>query len=98
MQRDHPAAIPRPGHAPLVLKAQIGSYDMPRVFMDGGSSMNIVFSDTLRKMSIPRSVWKKSDVTLYDIVPNKAASSLGRIKLDVIFGNRGNFRREILEF
>src|SRR4051812_29795394 len=57
-QKDHPPAIPRPGHAPLVLKAQIGGYEMPRVFMDGGSSMNIILSNALRKMSIPRSVWK----------------------------------------
>ena len=28
LQEDHPPAIPRPGHAPLVLEAQIGGYDM----------------------------------------------------------------------
>ena len=60
---DHPPAVPRPGHAPLVLDAQIGGYDMDRVFMDGGSSMNIIFASTLRKMLIPRSVWKKSGDT-----------------------------------
>ena len=59
-QNDHPAAVPRPGHAPLVLKAQIGGYDTSRVFMDGGSNMNIIFADTLHQMSISRSVWKKS--------------------------------------
>src|SRR3954466_2851707 len=58
-QDDHPPAVPRPGHAPLVLNAQIGGYDMDRVFMDGGSSMNIIFVSTLQKMLIPRSVWKK---------------------------------------
>src|SRR4051812_27659701 len=61
---DHPLAIPRPGHAPLVLDAQIGGYDMDRVFMDGGSSLNIIFTSTLRKMLISRSVWKKSGVTI----------------------------------
>src|ERR1041385_7446630 len=58
-QDDHPPAVPRPGHAPLILDAQIGAYDMDRVFMDGGSSMNIIFASTLRKMLIPRSAWKK---------------------------------------
>src|SRR4051794_1298558 len=30
-QDDHPPAVPRPGHAPLGLDAQIGGYDMDRV-------------------------------------------------------------------
>jgi hypothetical protein len=32
----HPITVPRPGNAPLVLKAQIGGYDVDRVFMDAG--------------------------------------------------------------
>src|SRR4051812_14983679 len=59
-QSDHPPTVPRPGHAPLVLDAQIGGYDMDRVFMDGGSSLNIIFASTLQKMLIPRSIWKNS--------------------------------------
>src|SRR3954466_3705625 len=55
-QSDHPPAVPRPGHAPLVLDAQIGGYDMDRVFMDEGNNLNIIFTSTLRKMLIPRSV------------------------------------------
>jgi hypothetical protein len=31
---DHPITVPRPGNAPLVLKAQIGRYDVGRIFMD----------------------------------------------------------------
>jgi hypothetical protein len=31
---DHPRKVPRPGHAPMVLKAQIGGYDIERVFME----------------------------------------------------------------
>jgi hypothetical protein len=31
---DHPITVPRLGNAPLVLKAQIGTYDIDRVFMD----------------------------------------------------------------
>src|SRR3954471_19213183 len=59
-QSDHPPAVPRLGHAPLVLDTQIGGYDMQRVFMDGGRSLNIIFTNTLHNMLIPRSVWKKS--------------------------------------
>jgi hypothetical protein len=34
---DHTRKVPRSGHAPMVLKAQIGGYDIGRVFMDVGS-------------------------------------------------------------
>src|SRR3954462_8021240 len=86
-QSDHPPAVPRPGHAPLVLDAQIGGYAMDRVFMDRGSSLNIIFTSTLRKMLIPRSVWKKSGTTIHGVVPGKTTTSLGAIELDLIFGS-----------
>src|SRR3954471_19950556 len=97
-QNDHPPAVPRPGHVPLVLDAQIGGYDMDRVFMDGGSSLNIIFTSTLHKMLIPRSVWKKSSIVIHGVVPGEEATSLGVIKLEVVFGSRRNFARQILEF
>ena len=97
-QDDHPPAVPRPGHAPLVLDAQIGGYDMDQIFMDGGSSMNIIFASTLQKMLIPRSVWRKSSTELHGVVPGEAATSLGVIKLEVVFGNRRNFAKHVLEF
>src|ERR1041384_3017009 len=97
-QNDHPPVIPRPGHSPLVLDAQIGGYDMDRVFMDGGSSMNIIFASTLQKMLIPRSVWKKSGTVLNGVVPGETATSLGAVELEVVFGNRRNFAKHVLEF
>jgi hypothetical protein len=33
-REDHPMAVPQPGNAPMVLKAQIGEYDVERVFID----------------------------------------------------------------
>src|SRR4051812_4343961 len=97
-QDDHPPAVPRPRHAPLVLDPQVGGYDMDRVFMDGGSSMNIILTSTLQKMLIPRSVWKKSNTMLHGVVPGEASTSLGIIKLEVVFGNRRNFAKQVLEF
>jgi hypothetical protein len=46
-REDHPPAVYWPGHAALVLDAQIGNYAMTKVFMDGGSGLNIIFTDTL---------------------------------------------------
>ena len=36
--------------------------------------------------------------TFYDVVPSKATSPLGKISLDVIYGDRDNFGRENLDF
>ena len=84
-QEDHPPAIPRPGHAALVLEARIGNYDMSRVFMDGRSSINIIFTETLQMMSIPTTVLTHSDTTFHRIVPGKSVFHLWKINLDIIF-------------
>jgi hypothetical protein len=44
---DHPIIVPRPKNAPLVLKAQIGTYDVDKVFMDAGSGINLIYAKTL---------------------------------------------------
>jgi hypothetical protein len=49
---DHPRKVPRSGHAPMVLKAQIGGYDVGRVFMDAGSGINLIYARTLKAMNI----------------------------------------------
>src|ERR1041385_6996185 len=60
--------------------------------------MNIIFASTLQKMLIPRSVRRKSSTELQGVVPGEAATSLGVIELEVIFGNRRNFAKNVLEF
>jgi hypothetical protein len=49
---DHPITVPRPGNTPLVLKAQIGTYDVNRVFMDAQSGTNLIYAKTLQAMHI----------------------------------------------
>src|SRR3954462_7323396 len=71
---------------------------MDKIFMDGGSSLNIIFVSTLHKTLIPRLVWKKSSTVLHRVVPGEAATSLGIIELEVVFGSRRNFARHTLEF
>src|SRR4051812_16748051 len=71
---------------------------MDIIFMDGGSSLNIIFTSTLRKMLIPRSVWKKSSTVIHGVVPGEAATSLGVIEVEIVFGSGRNFARQTLEF
>jgi hypothetical protein len=95
---DHPITVPRPGNAPLVLKAQIGTYDVERIFMDAGSGINLIYAKTLRAMHISLEFLKLTDCSFHGIVPGSANYPLGRITLNVCFRNRQNYRREKLDF
>jgi hypothetical protein len=95
---DHPITVPQPGNTPLVLKAQIGTYDVDRVFMDAGSGINLIYAKTLRAMHISLDFLKPTNCSFHRIVPRSANYPLGRITLNVCFGNRQNYRREKLDF
>jgi hypothetical protein len=95
---DHPRKVPRPGHSPMVLKAQIGGYDIGRVFMDAGSGINLIYARTLKAMCISLESLKPTDYSFHGIVPGGANYPLGKIELDVCFGNSNNYHREKLKF
>jgi hypothetical protein len=95
---DHPITVPRPGNAPLVLKAQIGTYDVDRIFMDAGSGINLIYAKTLQAMHISLEFLKPTDCSFHGIIPGSANYPLGRIALNVCFGNRQNYRREKPDF
>jgi hypothetical protein len=97
-REDHPVTVPQPGNAPLVLKAQIGTYDVDRIFMDIGSGINLIYAKTLRAMHISLEFLKPTDCSFHGIMPGSANYPLGRIALNVCFGNRQNYRREKLDF
>jgi hypothetical protein len=82
----------------MVLKAQIGGYDIGRVFMDACSGINLIYARTLKAMSISLENLKPTDCSFYGIVPGSTNYPLGKIKLDVCFSDSGNYRREKLEF
>jgi hypothetical protein len=90
--------VPRPGNAPLVLKAQIGTYDVDRIFMDAGSGINLIYAKTLRAMHVSLEFLKPIDYSFHGIVPGSANYPLGRIALIVCFEKRQNYRREKLDF
>jgi hypothetical protein len=95
---DHPMSIPRPCHSDLVLEAQIGGFNMSKVFMYGGRGLNLIFASTVEAMGITADMLQESDTSLHGIVPNLPAYPVGRISLNVVFGKPDNFRRERLEF
>jgi hypothetical protein len=77
----------------MVLKTQIGGYDIGRVFMDAGSGINLIYARTLKAMSISLESLKSTDCSFHGIVPGSANYPLGKIELNVCFGDSSNYRR-----
>jgi hypothetical protein len=82
----------------MVLKAQIVGYNVGRVFMDAESGINLIYARTLKGMNISLEWLQLTDCSFHRILPGSANYPLGKIELDVCFGDHGNFRREKLEF
>jgi hypothetical protein len=97
-QVDHPPQVPRPGKSAMILPAVIAGFEVSRIFIDGGSSLNLMYADTLRKMNISLANLTPTDTRFHGITPEKPNYPLEKILLDVQFGTRENFRREKLEF
>jgi hypothetical protein len=51
-QGDHPDRVPSPGKYPLVVDPVIGNVRLTKVLMDGGSSLNIIYAETLGLLQI----------------------------------------------
>jgi hypothetical protein len=66
--------------------------------MDGGSSLNIIYAETLGLLRIDlSSVWAGA-APFHGIIPGKRVQPLGQLDLPVCFGTPSNFRRETLTF
>ena len=71
---------------------------MSRVFVDGGSGLNLIYASTIRKMNIALENLAPSDTTFHSVEPGKPITPMGKIKLPVVFGTPELYRRETLEF
>jgi hypothetical protein len=71
---------------------------LPKTLIDGGSRLNIIFTETLRKMEFDFSKMTACDEPFYRVVPEKAAYPIGRVCLPVTFYTEENFRTEYLTF
>ena len=66
--------------------------------MDGGSSLNLLYEGTVRKMGIDPSRIKPTKTTFKGVIPGVEARCTGSITLEVVFGSPDNFRSEDLIF
>jgi hypothetical protein len=71
---------------------------LPKTLIDGGSSINIIFTETLRNMEFDFSKMTACDEPFYGVVPGKAAYPIGHVCLPVTFGIEENYCIEYLTF
>src|SRR3954463_6076316 len=66
--------------------------------MDGGSSINILYLDTFRRLRLWQSMIDTTYTTFHDIVPGRKAYPIGKVTLPVTFGTPANFHTERIVF
>jgi hypothetical protein len=97
-QGDHPDCVPSPRRYPLAVDPVIGNARLTKVLMDGGSSLNIIYAETLGLLEIDLSIIRAGAAPFHGIVPGKRVLPLGQLDLLVCFGTPSNFRKETLTF
>jgi hypothetical protein len=95
---DHPNYVPNPRVYPLVVDHIIANTRLTKVLMDGGSSLNIIYTQTLDLPGIKRTHHRPSVRGFHGVVSGRRVEPIGRIDLPVCFGTPSNFRKETLTF
>jgi hypothetical protein len=72
----------------MVVKPLIQGYKFSKCLMDGGSSLNIMYAETLTKLGLTKTQLHHSAITFYGMVPGRQAKSLGSITLKVAFSDK----------
>ena len=97
-RRDHPTSIRHGGSAALVLDPIINGYHITRVLTDGGSSLNLIYQDAVRKMGIDPTRISQSNTTFKGVIRGPEARCTSSLVLEVVFVSPDNFRSEKLTF
>jgi hypothetical protein len=95
-RKDHWVHISDLGTDPLVVNPIVNGAFLPKTLIDGGSSLNIIFTETLRKMEFDFNKMTACNEPFYGVTPGKAAYPIGRVFPSITFGIEENFRTEYL--
>jgi hypothetical protein len=76
----------------LVVNPIVNGAFLPKTLINEGSSLNIIFTEMLRKMEFDFTKMTACDEPFYGVVPSKAAYPISRVCLPVTFGTKEDFR------
>jgi hypothetical protein len=86
------------GKYPLLVDPVIRESQVNKVLVDGGSSINVTFPQTLQALGVAVEDLTESDTPFFGIVPTEGEYPLRHIYLFVTFGTPENYRTEFLRF
>ena len=64
--------------AALVLSPIVDGFRLTKLLMDGGSGLNLIYEETLRKMEIDWSRIERRNTTFRGIIPSREAQCAGK--------------------
>jgi hypothetical protein len=88
---DKATPIEYPGHCALIGRPKVAEYWLPTTLMDGGSSINILYLDTFRRLHLPESMIEPTRCTFHGIMPGRKAFPICKVTLPVTFGTPQNY-------
>ena len=92
---DHPDRTTGVGVLPLVVSPVIHNVTVTKMLVDGGAGLNLISTDLLEKLQIPRE--RLAPTGSFQGINVGATQPLGKIALPVTFGTRKNYRTENVE-
>ena len=90
-QGDHPDCVPSPRRYPLVVDPIIGNARLTKVLMYGGSSLNIIYVETLGLLGVDLSTIRAGAAPFHGIVPSKRVLPLRQLDLPFCYGTPSDF-------
>jgi hypothetical protein len=94
--------MPNPGGYALILDLTLVGPEInvkfSKVLIDNGSSINIMYRDTMSKLGISENMLGPSRTTFHGVVPGVSCAPMGKVRVDVLFGTRENCRVENILF
>jgi hypothetical protein len=81
----------------MVVEANIDGWVVSKILVDGGSFVDIIFTETIDAMKIDRKLLGRAEHPLYGF-GGKPIHSIGRIVLPISFGTVDNARTEQIAF
>ena len=96
--QDYSRSIRNAGWTALVLDPIIDGFHFTQVLMDGGSGLNLLYQDTVRKMGMDPTKIRHSNTSFKGVTPGPDAHCTGSLLLEVMFGSPDNFCHEKLTF